>query len=342
MKKGKPNTDSKVSSINEHQNPSIALQSKKSVSKASNKIYSGESNKVISFHSQTKKSRKPSSRLRKRSFSESRSLQRETQKHELPSLISFEQVFLKKVIPQEELEVGVLVPKKTMKTVTSMKKHGKSKRMNISSGMTIKGEIGAKKKKSLKIQTKRKLFKKRRLLWENLGNKDTTVKHLLSNLEMEELTEEEKIRIQKRKIRKSYLSKNKLAKHVFKKVAIFDDMDSEEDEKLLNIPKSFILGPDNMIENQNEKDLGREVSVSLEAPPNSQEKIIYTKKQFREKKLWKKARDRLIDSNKKKKRRKPKNKKSTSLGNINLKGVYELIDLSFKNINDKTHKNLSD
>jgi hypothetical protein len=342
MKKDGEKSNIRLSSGNQDQSSSIVSESSKSVSKeldkiALQKIYDGNSSQ-----SPLKKLQRQIGHLRKRSFSESKQKTNEPSIPELPSLLSLQQVFFGENTLQLRIGKKSSPPKKTTETIISKNPKKKRKSTKKCSGVTIPTSQKITVKNKLDVQTKRKLFRKRKALWNNLGNKDTTLKHLLSNIDMEEIGEKEKVRIQKRKLKKSYLTKNKLAKHVFKKITYFSGSDSKEDEKILNIPKSFILGVDNVLEKGSVSRESEALSPSLDAPPNSISNIKTKKIPFREKKIWKKAKERLINSNKKKRRRNEENTNSNSLGCINLKGKYEIIDFSFKNIKEKTRKNSSD
>ena len=180
------------------------------------------------------------------------------------------------------------------------------------------------------------------------------------------LQEREKVKILTRKILKSYKFNNKMANNAFKKVCQINiqDRGSDSSKTHSNRPKSFVLQiNESESEGEGEREEGGRETQTMQdlfakrdkmvVPPNSGLRKDRDSKKCRETRLWTQVLDKIKLDAKKKKRRKRKslrNEESFSFhkmektvikkkNTVDMNGVFEFLDLSFKNINKDTSNN---
>jgi hypothetical protein len=222
--------------------------------------------------------------------------------------------------------------------------------------------------KSIHGSGKKQLLGKRGSFFEEASKTESQILDLMSAKEFNALMEKEKLKIVTRKIVRSYKKKNRMAMKIFKKICIMEPTTPEPNpaKPHSNNPKSFIIKLDSKAQ-ESLSESGRVPSIhreeefeapgtvsldeNVQAPPNSTQAPKKMSQGCREKRLWSDLFDKLQKKSKNKRRRRGGRKAQSEVYSFNrmerksdeksvvvdIKGKFEFLDLSFKNINKETN-----
>ena len=205
--------------------------------------------------------------------------------------------------------------------------------------------LQAKKKMTDRFRNNLKIHKKATKINKKTSRFYGTHSNLVTTLSfdkrLQQVLEKKRLRLKKRKIKMSYKNEQQMVKNVFKKVSLITLPSSKRPKNT----KPFVLRSNDYLESSSPEKTSIIVSESTSpnqkkrdylnlVPSNSLADIKTTDiSNFREVRQWLKTRDRINETEAKKKRiKRYRGRLPHSLGTVELEGPYEFIDLSLKKI----------